>query len=122
MNYERLAATAERLIDENGETCLLVNFVLSATAKPWDGSGFAVESSTNIKAVFLPTTRENRETIAQRQDEQRKSGVRAYIRGAEMIRGDSKVTRASGEVLRVRNAKRFDPNGQSLLWEVEFES
>lgn len=120
-DYAPLAQTAARLIERFGMAVTWRAVVSASGGTAWDPA----EQTTldwELKAVFLQPARADRTTIAQRDDEQRKGHLRAYVDagGRELSAKDSVI--AKGREYRVISATRLEPATVNLLWEVELET
>lgn len=119
-DYATLVDTAARLVERFGEPVSVKSYSESATGgTPWKGLSLT-ETTRIANAVFLPTKKENRATVDESANEQRKGAVYAYIQGA--LSGRSVIERADGTLYRVCNIETLNPAGTVLYHKVELES
>ena len=125
--FDRAIATAERLINRNGQLVQWRSYADGAppdTSKPWK-PGQGGETNTDVVICFLPQDKESRELFR-------------YLRGTNdvptgflqgLMKGNisfvpalSDVVVRDGEIMRIRSIELLSPNGQKVLYTVELET
>lgn len=125
--FDRAIATAERLIDRNGQLVQWRTYADGApsdASKPWK-PGQGGETNSDVVICFLPLDKESRELFR-------------YLRGTNdvptgflqgLMKGNiafvpalNDVVVRDGEMLRIRSIELLSPNGQKVLYTVEFET
>lgn len=122
--YDRQIALALQLIKAKGEACVWNTTVVPVPAdpsKPWI-SGAPVDTPYPVNIVFL---------------NQSSNPLAQLIAGSNFVASGKKglmpavpfkpqlsdtVTRTDGSVLALKSVDAIDPNGQIILWTLEFKS
>lgn len=122
--FDRQIATAKRLIAKYGQTCIwrkVANGAPVDSLKPWKPTA-SETSDNNASIVFLPASRENRELLR-------------YLKGTEIPVGSIQglmpavsfeptlkdVVIRDGKQLRLKSIDPVSPNGEIILYTLEFE-
>lgn len=120
--YDRQIASAKKLIAEKGELCTWREFDATTpdTSKPWNKTANKTDYPVNI--VFQSFPRMNYEAL----HEAKKSDVPAGNKKGLMAQVSFKPTlnavviRGNGEIWHVSAIDPIDPNGDVILYNLEF--
>lgn len=125
--FDRSIATAERLIAKNGQAIKwvsVVDGVPSDSDKPWKPSE-AADIEHDAIICFLPITRESKEFIAYLRGTN--NVPTGYVQG--LMKGNidfepkiKDLVKRGDEILRIRSIDLLSPNGQKVLYTVDFET
>jgi hypothetical protein len=124
--YDRAIATAQRMIREKGEPCV---WAVPGTPtrdpdQPWLESAPGVPTQHNVHILMLPKNRQNEQLIRLLSKMEVIGGcmygIMAYTPGlVPDVTG--KVTRKNGKVIGISNIDPLGPNGDDILYTIEFE-
>lgn len=118
--FDKLIATAERLIAKNGELVTLRNYTAAAPpdpSMPWKPGGNSPNDQPDVAAVFLDYNQKWVDgTVIQQGDR------RVLMPGADVSepsRLSGQIIRGSGETWNIENVKPLDPNGQIIIYDIQ---
>lgn len=121
--FDRQIATALRLIQKNGQ---LVQWRQTARtqdpSKPWETQS-STQTNHNVYICFLPVNKENREFVNYlRGGNEIKIGSIVGLMGNVSFEPDaSDVVIRDSKPLEIFNLDLLSPNGQKVLYTVEFK-
>lgn len=122
--FDRQIEVAKRLIAKNGQSVIwrtLVDGPLSDPDEPWNPSE-AVPSENNVKIVFLPYSASNNQFIKYLKGTNVTEGALTGLMAQVTFEPKAKDTVIRGtKELAIKTIDELSPNGQSILWFVEFE-
>lgn len=120
VDYVKLAATATRLIGENGRTVTFkrVSRTLADATKPWKGTNPAADVLVPVKAVLVPYTEEEMPD-----DQLRKSSMKCFVAADAFGQTNNHedmefLTDPETGQWRVLNVKTVFPGETKVLYEV----
>jgi len=122
--FDRQIATAKRAILKNGELCTwrAPTAVTPNVGEPWKPVADTPVDYEDIPILFLPSSSVN--------------ALVQYLKGTEVPTGSTSglmaavsfvpsakdvVIRSTGEVLRIKSIDPLSPNGQIILYTIEFD-
>jgi hypothetical protein len=121
--FDRQIATATRVIKAKGELCQWQSAaapVIADPTKPWIATQAAPVN--RLVSILFPTSSSDPllKLIAGSSIEQGKSkGLMAAVSFVPQL--TDTVTRTDGTVLAINKLDQLKPNGQSILWYLEFK-
>lgn len=119
--FSRQVASATRLIAKYGE---LVKWQQTTYTQPSETPWKQTESTpvqTNVSIVFLPVTRIGGETLRHMKGSEVSAGGMKGLMAANGFTPSIKDTVLRGsKLLRISTLTELNPNGESILWEIEF--
>lgn len=123
--FDRAIKTAERLIEKNGQKIIwrLVKNGAAASDTPWKPSELADEDKDAI-ICFLPIGKESRQlfTFIRGQSDVPTGYVMGLMKGSiDFVPSVTDVVIRDGETLRIKSLDLLSPNGQKVLYTMEFE-
>lgn len=121
--FDRQIATALRLIAKNGQVVTWQSVENAASVdpdQPWKPSGTTTTERT-ATICFLPINREGRETIAYLKGSGVATGSVYGLMGNVNFTPTAKdVVLRDGVEMRIENVDLLSPNGQKILYTIEF--
>lgn len=121
--FDRQIATALRLIERNGQKIIWRQLPQSNNAsEPWN-AGTGVPTDNDAFICFVPVRdKETRKLFAYLTNTEVKIGSLAGLMGNVSFDPDPiDVVIRDGVELRIENLDLLSPNGQKILWTVEFK-
>lgn len=123
--YDNQIATALRLIEAKGMAVTwqsLVNGTPAESDKPWN-PGEAVETEHSVSIVFLPMDKDTKKYSQNESDTDIGKGYEKGLMGQVNFTPRIKDTVLRGtETLTVKDFDRLAPNGEIILYKLEFET
>lgn len=124
--FDRAIATAGRLIAKNGQDVIWRSVVDGAPtddSKPWKPAE-AADADTNAVICFLPTDKQSQQlfTYLRGTDDVSIGLVLGLMKGnVDFVPSQKDVVIRDGETLRIKSIDLLAPNGQKVLYTMEFE-
>lgn len=122
--FDRAIATAQRLIKKNGQpvTWRKLTEVAANPDEPWNGGTNAVVEHTPFMCFVPAKESATRVFMAYLAGTEVKTGRLAALMGAVDFTPDAKdVVIRDGVELRIESIDKLSPNGQAVLYMVEFK-
>lgn len=125
--YTRQIAAALRMIREKGESVTwrtaAAETIADAT-KPWIVTNAAAAVDTTVSIVFLPLNAQTKQLLQYLSGAEVLTGQVYGLMGAEAIVPalTGTVIRTSGKVLAVKSIDPLEPNGEVILYTIEFKT
>ena len=121
--FDRQIATAKRLIAKNGQDVYWrVVRNVENVSEPWKPSATDTEDIP-VKICFLPDTKEQRETVRYIAETEVAAGSVIGLMGQVDFEPSSKdVVIRDGVECRIKTVNILSPNGQIVLYTIEFEA
>lgn len=122
--FDSAIALARRQIEKNGELVTLRKFAPAAAdpAKPWERVAAATQVDATVRAVFLPRTGS---PVQYADGTLSKVGDKWVLMSPTDVSGapvapeiGAHFIRTSGEVWVVAAYDKFDPNGQTIMFDI----
>lgn len=122
--FDRQIETAKRLIKKNGQ--LVTWRKLAATtpdaSKPWLVAASTPTDYEDVSICFLPPGRVTQELIHYIKGSDVTTGNVQGLMAAQAFEPDAKdVVMRDGKTLRIKSIDPLAPNGQSILYTIEFD-
>lgn len=121
--YDRLISTATRMINQKGQSAIwrsIVNDTPVNPDKPWEVS--TVTTDNPVKIVFLPIEEIGRYFTNYRKNTEVPTGnLAGYMAQVSFTPTLKDVVIRDGNELTIVNLTEYNPNGESILWIVEFK-
>lgn len=122
--FDRQISTALRLIEKNGEL-VQWKIVQDGTPfdplKPWKPSS-SVVTTKDVTICFLPLTRVGDESLHRMKNSEVPTGCDQGLMGAVDFEPSEKdVIVRNGKEWRIENISILAPNGQNILYTIEFK-
>ena len=124
--YDRLIATATRMIRDRGESVTWESQSLATSPNPekaWKGAETQTTPHT-VNMVFLPYETIGREFLRYRKDSSvatgSEGGLMAQVDFTPTMK-DSVIRTSNDKKYVVKNLIEYNPNGESILWVIEFK-
>jgi len=123
--FDRQIATARRLIAKNGELCSwrsLSAGVVVDPLIPWQKSN-GVDVGTDVRIVYLPRSRVNTAFLQALGKTSVSVGMEYGLMAAVSFtpKREDYVIRASGDKYKINAIDRLAPNGQIILYTIDFD-
>lgn len=126
--YDRQILTAKRLLFRNGQSVTWREPAAPITAptgpaQPWKPTAGIPTDYPDTRIAFFPNTKENRETLHYSNDTDIPAGSEIGLMGAVDFNPTLKgiVIRPDGQQLRVKSISPIKPNGEIILYTIDFD-
>lgn len=124
--YDSAIATAKRLIAAKGEVVSwqpAADPTAAAEDTPWIQGEPTAADARRVAIVFLPIDRSNQQLIRALGGTELVTGNVYGLMGAVdfPVEFDAVITRSDGSTVALVNADKLAPNGDVILWTLEFK-
>ena len=122
--FDRAIATAERLIKRNGQAVTWVSVNRAPSSVAWK-QGEAADVEYPVEVCFLPINQQMRQLFhyLRGTSEVPTGSVQGLMRGSVPFEPKLEdVVIRDGETLRIKSIDLLSPNGQRVLYTIEFET